>query len=190
MPLRRRLRALLAAGGTALIVTGMSASPAQAAPPTGRNVIISNYVSNWYLSTDNQHVTPNQRVQIWDRDPMANNGAGSIWRLTQRADGTYSISPSEPYGDSAQYCLSNEKADGSGEGAVWVRKCDSGDSRQSWRIRETSSNSYVHTIVPVSNRNYALGPHRGQSASDTYVNVTRQFGDTPAAAQMWKINPP
>jgi hypothetical protein len=188
MLLRRRLRVLLAAGVAALAVTGASATPAQAAPPTGQDVIISNYVSNWYLSTDHQSVAPGQRVQIWDRDPMVRDGAGSVWRLSPRGDGTYSISPSEPYGANSRYCLSNEKT-GSGEGAVWVRDCDSGDQRQSWIVRETSSRSYIHTIEPAGNRDYALGPHRGNAAADTYVNVTRQQGGTPAAAQMWKINP-
>lgn len=188
MPLRRRLRTLLTAGGAALILTGISAPPAQAAPPTGQNVIISNYVSNWYLSTNNQRVKPDQRIQIWNRDPMAHNGEGSVWRLTHRGDGTYSISPSAPYGGSARYCLTNEKGDRRGEGPVRVRDCDSGDARQAWRVRETSSNSYVHTIVPVNNPDYALGPHNAQAESDTYVNVTRKFGRTPAAAQMWKIN--
>lgn len=189
MPLRRRIRTVLTAGGAALVLAGVSAPPAQAAPPTGRDVIISNYVSNWYLSTDNQRVTPNQRVQIWDRDPMARNGAGGVWRITPRGDGTYSISPSEPYGSTAQYCLSDEKGDRNGEGPVWVRTCNSADSRQAWRIRETSSNSYIHTITPVNHPGYALGPYRAQAESDTYVNVTRKFGRTPAAAQMWKINP-
>ncbi|RAJ71317.1 hypothetical protein K378_00135 [Streptomyces sp. Amel2xB2] len=188
MPLCRRLRALVAAGGAALVFTGVSASPAQAAPPTGRDVIISNYASNWYLSTDYQTVAHGQRTQIWDRDPMANNGAGSVWRISPRGDGTYSISPSEPFGAGSRYCLSDEKGTGEGEGAVWVRDCDSGDARQSWLIEETSSRSYVHTIVPAGHRDYALGPYRAQSASDTYVNVTRKFGRTPATAQMWKIN--
>ncbi|HEX5566298.1 MAG TPA: hypothetical protein VFY14_05075, partial [Streptomyces sp.] len=190
MPFRSTLRVLLTAALAALTTVGMSPAPAHAAVPTGQDVIISNYASNWYLSTDHQSVAEGQRVQIWDADPMANNGAGGIWRLSPRGDGSHSISPSEPYGSSPRFCLSNEKAPNSnGEGAVWVRRCNSGDARQAWWINETSSRSYVHTIVPVNNPDYALGPYRGLSAADVYVNVTRQWGGTPATAQMWKINP-
>ncbi|WP_069817087.1 RICIN domain-containing protein [Streptomyces sp. TP-A0874] len=190
MPFRGTLRVLLTAVLAALTTAGLSLSPAYAAVPVGQDVIISGYASNWYLSTDFQTVAEGQRVQIWDRDPMANNGAGSVWRLSPRGDGSYSISPSEPYGSNPRFCLSNEKApNSSGEGAVWVRRCNSSDSRQAWWISETSSRSYVHTIVPVNDTDYALGPYRGLPAADTYVNVTRQWGGTPSTVQMWKINP-
>ncbi len=187
---RGRFRTLLTVAVAAMATVGLSVSPAHAALPVGQDVIISNYASNWYLSTDHQTVGEGQRVQIWDRDPMANNGAGSIWRLTPRTDGSYSISPSEPYGRTPRFCLSNEKdPNRSGEGAVWVRRCADADSRQSWWIGETSSRSYIHTIIPANDPGYALGPHRGMAAADVHVNVTRRQGGTSATVQMWKINP-
>jgi hypothetical protein len=72
---------------------------------------------------------------------------------------------------------------------VWVRRCAGADSRQSWWIGETSSRSYIHTIVPANDPDYALGPHRGLAAADVHVNVTRRQGGTPATVQMWKTNP-
>ncbi|MFE9749834.1 hypothetical protein ACFYOT_33395 [Saccharothrix saharensis] len=170
--------------------------------PLNRTAYISNYTSNWYLSTDGQSETPNQAVQIWNHDPMVNGGKGSRWRISRLTTGpageAYRIDLVDSDGKST-VCLSarkskddsdesNSPANQGGQGIVTVQTIAADDSYQAWRIVPVRADQPLFEISPVRFPEYTLGGQNGSAAHDTLVRMTRKWASgTVAAVQTWII---
>jgi hypothetical protein len=170
--------------------------------PLNRTTCISNYSSNWYLSTDGQGERPNQGVQIWNHDPMLNDGKGARWRISQLTTGSagdaYRVDLVDSDGKST-VCLSarkstddsdesNSPANQGGQGVVTVQTIAPDDVYQAWRIVPVRADQPLFEISPVRFPEYALGGQQGFAAHDTLVRMTRKWaGGTPAAVQTWIV---
>ena len=172
--------------------------------PADLVVHIGNYDSNWYLSTDGQGETPDQLVQIWNRDPLAEGGRGSLWRITpvsgapSERDTTYRITLVNLGGDTT-VCLSarrsrgeddNDPAHQGGQGLVTAQTIAPDDPYQLWHVVPVDAEHPVFEISPVPFPSYALGGQNGFAALDTLVRLTRKWGGgAVAAVQSWIVTP-
>ncbi len=189
----RRIKSAVLTAVFATVPLAAVQTPASAAPgtfPVDENVVISNAVSGNYLSTDGQNENPNQDVEVWDRDPMAHDGSGAVWRIKRTSGGHYRIQTA-PVRKAVPVCLSaNENRPTSGNARV--RTCNSQDSSQDWKI-VAKPQAYdapptgEFRIVPADHRHHSLAPVDARTNPRVHLkrNWDRQH---PPALAYWHID--